>query len=280
MDHEPRIASRSRRRHLAGRPRQPVRAGALSPEGVQGEERPAAAVHHLFPGSLRRESRSAEGLRREGLRRLGAGPDRRADELAFRHRRLQRRHRKRSSRRPCGTRTRRRSSARRASGSTRARPTTFQFHQVSVWALLQCALAFFEDGTALGRTIPWAFEGNRLIVVPHAGFGENAFYDRASKSLQFYYFGRTQTPPSTPACPPTSSITSSRTRVLDGIRPLFNESSHPQTAAFHEFMGDLTAILLTLKNGTLRRQLAEVGRAASSRRPRRCRRWPRNSARR
>ena len=31
--------------------------------------------------------------------------------------------------------------------------------------------------------------------------------------------------------------------VLDGIRPLFNESSHPQTAAFHEFMGDLTAIL-------------------------------------
>src|SRR5207245_4236803 len=41
---------------------------------------------------------------------------------------------------------------------------TFQFHQVSVWALLQCGLAFFEDASALGRTIPWAFEGNRLIV--------------------------------------------------------------------------------------------------------------------
>jgi hypothetical protein len=39
---------------------------------------------------------------------------------------------------------------------------------------------------------------------------------------------------------------------------LFNESTHPQTAAFHEFMGDLTAILLTLKNRTLRHQLAEA----------------------
>jgi len=38
-----------------------------------------------------------------------------------------------------------------------------QFRQVSVWALLQQTLAFFEDGNGLGRSIPWAFEGNRLI---------------------------------------------------------------------------------------------------------------------
>jgi hypothetical protein len=48
---------------------------------------------------------------------------------------------------------------------------TMQFHQVSLWAILQCALSFFEDASALGRSIPWAFEGNRLIVVPHAGYG-------------------------------------------------------------------------------------------------------------
>ena len=63
-----------------------------------------------------------------------------------------------------------------------------QFHQVNVWALLQRALAFFEGGNGLGRPIPFGFEGNRLIVVPHAGYGQNAFYDRTSKSLQFYYF--------------------------------------------------------------------------------------------
>jgi hypothetical protein len=139
--------------------------------------------------------------------------------------------------------------------------STAQFHQVSVWALLQCALAFFEDGSALGRPVPWAFEGNRLIVVPHAGYGENAFYDRASKSLQLYYFGGSEEgsgEDTVYTCLSTDIVHHEFGHaVLDGIRPLFNESCHPQTAAFHEFMGDLTAILLTLRNGTLRRQMAE-----------------------
>jgi hypothetical protein len=134
---------------------------------------------------------------------------------------------------------------------------TFQFHQVSVWALLQCALAFYEDPSALGRSIPWAFDGNRLIVVPHAGFGENAFYDRDSKSLQFYYF---DSDGETVYTCLSSDIVHHEFghAVLDGVRPLFNESSDPQTGAFHEFMGDLSAILLTLKNRTLRQQLAKT----------------------
>jgi len=132
---------------------------------------------------------------------------------------------------------------------------TTQFHQVSVWALLQNALSFFEDGSALGRHIPWAFEGNRLIVVPHAGFGKNAFYDRASKSLQFYYFGDPAETVYT--CLSVDIVNHEFAHaVLDGIRPLFNESGHPQTGAFHEFTGDLAAILLTLRNNTSRRQLA------------------------
>jgi hypothetical protein len=62
----------------------------------------------------------------------------------------------------------------------------FQYHQLSVWATIQHTLDYFESGFGLGRRITWAFEGNRLIVLPHAGYGENAFYDRSSKSLQFY----------------------------------------------------------------------------------------------
>jgi hypothetical protein len=132
-----------------------------------------------------------------------------------------------------------------------------QFHQVSVWALLQNALSFFEDASALGRRIPWAFEGNRLIVVPHAGFGQNAFYDRASKSLQFYYFGDPEATVYT--CLSVDIVNHEFAHaVLDGIRPLYNESGTPQTAAFHEFTGDLAAILLTLRNGTSRRQLAKA----------------------
>jgi hypothetical protein len=130
-----------------------------------------------------------------------------------------------------------------------------QFHQVSVWATLQRALAFFEDGSALGRRIPWAFEGNRLIVVPRAGYGENAFYDRSSKSLQFYYFG--SEPDIVYTCLSTDIVNHEFGHaVLDGIRPLYDESSLVQTGAFHEFLGDLTAILLTLRNTDLRKHVA------------------------
>ena len=131
-----------------------------------------------------------------------------------------------------------------------------QFHQVNVWAVLQRALAFFEGGQGLGRPIPFGFDGNRLIVVPHAGYGRNAFYDRASKSLQFYYFDdrgkRVYT------CLSTDIIHHEFGHaVLDGIRPYYFESSLVQTAAFHEFVGDLTAILIILRNNDFRRKLAE-----------------------
>ncbi len=131
----------------------------------------------------------------------------------------------------------------------------FQFHQVSVWALLQRALAFFEDASALGRRVPWAFEGNRLIVVPHAGYAENAYYDRASKSLQFYYLGDPNAPFYT--CLSADIVHHEFGHaVLDGIRPLLHESITPQAGAFHEFVGDFTAILLALQNRALRQRIA------------------------
>jgi hypothetical protein len=133
---------------------------------------------------------------------------------------------------------------------------SLQFHQVNVWAVLQRALEFYESTWGLGRRIPWGFDGNRLIVVPHAGYGQNAFYDRESKSLQFYYFegeqGRVYT------CLSTDIINHEFGHaVLDGIRPHFIEGYAPEAAAFHEFIGDLTAILLLLRNNQFRRWLAD-----------------------
>lgn len=134
-----------------------------------------------------------------------------------------------------------------------------QFHQVNVWAILQRALDFFENGSGLGRPVPWGFDGNRLIVVPHAGPGENAYYDRQSKSLQFYYFDREGERIYT--CLSTDIVHHEFGHaVLDGVRPLYLESVLPETAAFHEFMGDLTAILIALRNTAFRRLLiAETG---------------------
>ncbi len=130
-----------------------------------------------------------------------------------------------------------------------------QFHQVNVWAVLQRALTFFEEGSGLGRRIPFGFEGNRLIVLPHAGYGKNAYYDRKSKSLQFYYFDQDDTRIFT--CLSTDIINHEFGHaVLDGIRPYFYESTLVQTGAFHEFIGDLTAILIILRNNNFRGKIA------------------------
>ncbi len=125
------------------------------------------------------------------------------------------------------------------------------FHQVNAWAVVQRVLEFYEDPFALGRPVPWGFDGNRLIVVPHAGFGENAFYDQHSKSLQFYYFGDQASPGYTCL---SHDIVAHETghAILDGVRPMYNQLSSVQTAAFHEFIGDLTAILLALFNNDIR----------------------------
>ena len=135
------------------------------------------------------------------------------------------------------------------------KPDDPQFHQVLIWAILQRALQYFEEPTGLGRSIPWGFEGNRLIVVPHAGYGKNAYYDRKSKSIQFYYFGDSKELSDT--CLSADIVHHEFGHaVLDGIRPLLTESSSTETRAFHEAIGDITAILMALRNNTLRKKLA------------------------
>ena len=138
-----------------------------------------------------------------------------------------------------------------------------QFRQMNVWATLQNALDFFENGFGLGRRIEWGFEGNRLIVVPHAGYGENAFYDRDSKSLQFYYFDRGEqgARKRIHTCLSADIINHEFGHaVLDGIRPHYHESVFAETAAFHEFLGDIAAILIAFRNNAFREQIAKATR--------------------
>ena len=88
------------------------------------------------------------------------------------------------------------------------------------------------------------------------GYGKNAFYGRKSKSLQFYYFDRGGERIYT--CLSADIINHEFGHaVLDGIRPLFFESSLVETGAFHEFVGDFSAILIILRNNHFRRRLAE-----------------------
>ena len=72
-----------------------------------------------------------------------------------------------------------------------------------------------------------------------------------SKSLQFYWFegenGRVYT------CLSSDIVNHEFGHaVLDGLRPYFYESIGAQPAAFHEFLGDLTAILMAFRNNGFR----------------------------
>jgi len=146
-------------------------------------------------------------------------------------------------------------------------PDNLQFHQVNVWVVLQRAIMYYEDRLGMGRHIPWGFAGNRLIVVPHAGYGQNAFYERESKSLQFYYFD--QDGQRIYTCLSSDIINHEFGHaILDGIRPYFYESTLIETGAFHEFVGDLTAILMIMRNNNFRKTLSgETSRNLKSSNP-------------
>jgi hypothetical protein len=58
-----------------------------------------------------------------------------------------------------------------------------RFHQLNTYAIAARAIELVE--LELGRPLRWGFEGSRLLVVPHAGILENAFYSAESHSLQF-----------------------------------------------------------------------------------------------
>jgi hypothetical protein len=132
----------------------------------------------------------------------------------------------------------------------------YQFHQVNVWAVVQNVLEVFESPDVMGRRIPWGTGGNRLILVPHAGYGRNAYYDRHSKSLQFYFYGDPSQP--TYTCLSHDIIAHETGHaILDGLRPYYYDFTSLETAAFHEFIADLTGMLAALRNNLIRDDVAK-----------------------
>ena len=62
------------------------------------------------------------------------------------------------------------------------------FNQVSVFGTVLKTMEMFEEEDTLGRRLTWAFQAPQLLVVPRAGEMANAFYERDSHSLQFFFF--------------------------------------------------------------------------------------------
>src|SRR5262245_22690761 len=70
----------------------------------------------------------------------------------------------------------------------------FLFHQQNVWAVVNRMIGILEHPRLLGRPIPWASGLGRLLLLPHAGYGRNAFYERGTGAIHFLYLEGLQAP--------------------------------------------------------------------------------------
>ncbi len=126
-------------------------------------------------------------------------------------------------------------------------------NQVSVFSTVLQTIYMFEDEDALGRAIRWAFDAAQLLVVPRAGRRANAFYERDSHSLQFFYFDSKCTPGTDVYSSLSHDIVAHETghAILDGIAPDLYNAVSPQSLALHEGIADLVAVVMAFRSHSL-----------------------------
>ncbi len=128
---------------------------------------------------------------------------------------------------------------------------TPEFRAVMVFGTINKTIQMFEDPHILGREIRWAFDGPQLLVVPRAGEWRNAFYERDSRSLQFFFFDHQGKRIYTSL---SEDIVAHETghAILDGVVPDLYDAITPQALAIHEAVADLIALVRAMENAKLR----------------------------
>lgn len=131
------------------------------------------------------------------------------------------------------------------------------FIQTSVFATVLRTMYMYEEGDTLGRQVSWAFGGPQLLVIPRAGWWPNAFYERRSRSLQFFSF---QSAGKLVHTSLSRDIVAHETAhaLLDGIAPDLYDALDPQSLALHEGIADLTAVLIAFRSGRLRKAVLDA----------------------
>jgi len=132
------------------------------------------------------------------------------------------------------------------------KPASPAFLATNAYGTVFDTIRMFEEPEALGRKVTWAFPGEQLLVVPRAGEWANAVYDRATRSLQFYWFesdklGRIYTALSRDIVAHESGHA-----LLDAVVPSLHDGSTPESLAIHEAIADLVAVLMSLRSSPLR----------------------------
>lgn len=135
-------------------------------------------------------------------------------------------------------------------------PGTVEFQASHLTVILSHAYDMWEG--YYNSAFDWE-TGKVLDVIPRAGNDLNAYYDRTA--LKFFYYVDEMTKRTLYACE-SSDVSAHECghAVLDAHHPDYWSSLHPETGAFHEAYGDITALLTTLQFPSVRQQmLKETG---------------------
>lgn len=136
------------------------------------------------------------------------------------------------------------------------KPGTVEFQASHLTVILSHTYDMWEG--YFGAAYDWEM-GKVLPVIPRAGSDLNAYYDR--EALKFFYYVDDLTKRTLYTCE-SSDVASHECghAVLDAHHPDYWSSLHPETGAFHEAFGDITALLTTLQFAEVREQmLKETG---------------------
>ncbi len=129
----------------------------------------------------------------------------------------------------------------------------------SVFGTVHETIRMFEEPDILGRRVAWAFPGPQLLVVPRAGEWENAFYERDSRSLQFFYFPHRVTGQHVYTALSEDIVAHETTHaILDGIDPDLYNALSTESLAIHEAVADLGALAVSLRSRVLQRRFLDT----------------------
>ncbi len=127
-------------------------------------------------------------------------------------------------------------------------------NQICVYGAVHKAMQMFRADDAMGRELSWSFGAPQLLVIPRAGYWANAFYERDSHSLCFFFFRNPHKTGEIIYTSQSRDIVTHETghAILDGIAPSLYDAITPQSLALHESIADLVAVLAAFDSPQLR----------------------------